>query len=141
MEYPFDTLMFWMGATHFLMKTREHVSTEMNLHVLAYNLERVMAILGIGSMMQKDEGLMRWLHQAAVPERLETLGGPFSSGQTKGPTAIRRAKVAVDDCNQTHALNRWVARVAFLRNLEPNRITVECHRTSAGGSKPDSFTI
>jgi hypothetical protein len=35
------------------MKTREHVSTEMSLHVLAYNFRRVMAILGTGSMMQK----------------------------------------------------------------------------------------
>jgi transposase len=52
-EHPFGTLKFWMGATHFLMKTREHVSTEMSLHVLAYNLRRVMAILGIGPMMQK----------------------------------------------------------------------------------------
>jgi hypothetical protein len=35
------------------MKTREHVSTEMSLHVLAYNLRRVMAILGTGTVMQK----------------------------------------------------------------------------------------
>ncbi|SFU26743.1 IS1182 family transposase [Paraburkholderia aspalathi] len=52
-EHPFGTLKFWMGAAHFLMKTREHVSTEMSLHVLAYNLRRVMAILGTRSMMQK----------------------------------------------------------------------------------------
>ncbi|OTP67918.1 hypothetical protein PAMC26577_35365 [Caballeronia sordidicola] len=38
-----------MGAAHFLMKTREHVSTEMSLHVLAYNLRRIMAILGTGT--------------------------------------------------------------------------------------------
>jgi hypothetical protein len=42
-----------MGAAHFPMKTREHVSTEMSLHVLAYNLRRVMAILGTGTVMQK----------------------------------------------------------------------------------------
>ncbi|MEA3120154.1 MAG: hypothetical protein QOI13_3424 [Paraburkholderia sp.] len=52
-EHRFGTLKFWIGAAHFLMKTREHVSTEMSLHVLAYNLRRVMAILGAGSMMQK----------------------------------------------------------------------------------------
>lgn len=43
-----------MGATHFKMKTLKHVATEMALHVLAYNLKRVMAILGapklLGSM-------------------------------------------------------------------------------------------
>jgi len=52
-EHPFGTLKLWMGAAHFLMKTREHVSTEMSLHVLAYNLRRVMAILGTAAMMQK----------------------------------------------------------------------------------------
>ncbi len=52
-EHPFGTLKFWMGATHFLMKTREHVSTEMSLHVLAYDLKRVMTILGTAVVMQK----------------------------------------------------------------------------------------
>ncbi len=45
-EHPFATLKFWMGSTHFQMKTLRRVSTEMCLHVLAYNLERVIAILG-----------------------------------------------------------------------------------------------
>jgi transposase len=45
-EHPFGTLKAWMGATHFLMKTLDRVSTEMSLHVLAYNLKRVMNILG-----------------------------------------------------------------------------------------------
>jgi hypothetical protein len=36
-----------MGATHFLMKTLPKVATEMALHVLAYNLTRVMNIVGI----------------------------------------------------------------------------------------------
>jgi hypothetical protein len=52
-EHPLGTLKFWLGAAHFLMKTRERVSTEMSLHVLAYNLRRVMAILGTEAMMQK----------------------------------------------------------------------------------------
>jgi hypothetical protein len=41
-----------MGATHFLMKTLKHVSTEMALHVLAYNMKRVMRILGVGGLME-----------------------------------------------------------------------------------------
>jgi transposase len=45
-EHPFGTLKAWMGHTHFQMKTLKHVSTEMSLHVLAYNLKRVMNILG-----------------------------------------------------------------------------------------------
>src|ERR1700687_3553951 len=46
-EHPFDTLKMRMGATHFLMKTLPKVATEMALHVLAYNLTRVMNIVGI----------------------------------------------------------------------------------------------
>jgi transposase len=41
-----------MGATHFRTKTLDRVSTEMSLHILAYNFKRVMKILGIGPMMQ-----------------------------------------------------------------------------------------
>ncbi len=51
-EHPFATLKAWMGATHFLTKTLRRVSTEMSLHVLAYNLKRVMHIIGIQSLMQ-----------------------------------------------------------------------------------------
>ena len=51
-EHPFGTLKAWMGSTHFLMRTLSHVSTEMSLHVLAYNLKRVMKILGIAPLMQ-----------------------------------------------------------------------------------------
>ena len=46
-EHPFGTIKAWMGATHFQTKTLNRVSTEMSLHVLAYNLKRVMNILGI----------------------------------------------------------------------------------------------
>jgi len=45
-EHPFGTLKAWMGSTHFLTKTLNKVSTEMSLHVLAYNLKRVMNLLG-----------------------------------------------------------------------------------------------
>jgi gas vesicle protein len=51
-EHPFGTLKAWMGSTHFLMRTLNHVSTEMSLHVLAYNLKRVMKILSIAPLMQ-----------------------------------------------------------------------------------------
>ncbi len=46
-EHPFGTLKAWMGSTHFLTRTLDRVSTEMSLHVLAYNLKRVMRIKGI----------------------------------------------------------------------------------------------
>ena len=50
-EHPFGTIKFWMGATHFLMRTLERVRTEMSLHVLAYNLKRVIRLLGIGGLI------------------------------------------------------------------------------------------
>jgi len=55
-EHPFATIKAWMGATHFLTKTLGRVSTEMSLHVLAYNLKRVMKILGIGALIEKQSG-------------------------------------------------------------------------------------
>ncbi len=50
-EHPFGTLKMRMGATHFLMKTLPKVAAEMALHVLAYNLTRVMNIIGIKPLM------------------------------------------------------------------------------------------
>jgi transposase len=51
-EHPFGTLKSWMGSTHFLTKTLEKVQTEMSLHVLAYNMRRVIAILGVSPLIQ-----------------------------------------------------------------------------------------
>jgi transposase len=51
-EHVFGTLKHWMGSAHFLMKTLHHVGTEMSLHVLAYNLKRVMSVLGIAKTMK-----------------------------------------------------------------------------------------
>ena len=50
-EHPFGTIKARMGATHFLMKTLKRVRTEMALHVLAYNLTRVMNIIGTGPLI------------------------------------------------------------------------------------------
>src|SRR6516225_7987054 len=50
-EHPFATLKMRMGATHFLMKRLPKVATEMALHVLAYNLTRVMNIMGVQPLM------------------------------------------------------------------------------------------
>lgn len=51
-EHVFGTLKHWMGATHFLTRTLGRVSTEMSLQVLAYNLKRVMNILGVARTMK-----------------------------------------------------------------------------------------
>jgi transposase len=51
-EHAFGTLKAWMGATHFKTQTLEKVRTEMSLHVLAYNLKRMIAIMGVGPLIQ-----------------------------------------------------------------------------------------
>lgn len=55
-EHTFGTLKFWMGAAHFLTKTMPRVSTEMSLHVLAYNLKRAMQIIGTVPLMAAMRG-------------------------------------------------------------------------------------
>ena len=50
-EHPFGTIKCWMGYTHFQMKTLKRVGTEMALHVLAYNIKRVINIIGIAPLM------------------------------------------------------------------------------------------
>jgi hypothetical protein len=51
-EHPFGTIKAWMGATHFLCRRLPRVSAEMSLHVLAYNLKRVMKIMGTGPLIE-----------------------------------------------------------------------------------------
>ena len=51
-EHPFGTIKCWMGATHFLTKRLLKVSTEMALNVLAYNMKRVMAIIGVAGLLE-----------------------------------------------------------------------------------------
>jgi hypothetical protein len=51
-EHPFGTIKAWMGSTHFQMKTIKRVSAEMSLHVLAYNLKRVINIMGASQLIE-----------------------------------------------------------------------------------------
>ena len=51
-EHPFGTLKSWMGSAHFLTKTLEKVRTEMSLHVLAYNMKRMIRIFGVGPLLE-----------------------------------------------------------------------------------------
>jgi transposase len=55
-EHPFGTIKAWMGTTHFLMRRLKNVRTEMALNVLAYNIKRMVALVGIKRLM------------AAIPE-------------------------------------------------------------------------
>ena len=56
-EHPFGTIKMWMGATHFCDEDSTEVSAEMSLHVLAYNLKRVMKIIGNGETLRVIEDL------------------------------------------------------------------------------------
>ena len=51
-EHPFGTIKAWMGYTHFLTKTLPKVRTEMSLQVLAYNMKRVMNLIGVGALLE-----------------------------------------------------------------------------------------
>jgi hypothetical protein len=51
-EHPLGTIKCWMGATHFLTKRLPKVATEMALNVLAYNMKRVMAIIGVAALLE-----------------------------------------------------------------------------------------
>ena len=50
-EHPFGTIKMWMGAQHFLMTRKHNVLTEMSIHVLAYNLKRMMSIMGVTGLI------------------------------------------------------------------------------------------
>jgi Transposase DDE domain len=66
-EHPFATLKMRMGATHFLMKTLPKVATEMALHVLAYNLTRVMNIVGVKPLSASNRSSRRSGLEERVP--------------------------------------------------------------------------
>jgi len=51
-EHPFGTIKAWMGATHFRMRTLKNVRTEMAFHVLAYNIKRMISLIGVQGLMR-----------------------------------------------------------------------------------------
>jgi hypothetical protein len=50
-EHPFGTIKAWMGSTHFHMRRLRNVRTEMALYVLAYNIKRVISMIGVGALL------------------------------------------------------------------------------------------
>ena len=72
-EHPSGTFKSWMGSTHFLTKTLQRVRTEMSLHILAYNMKRVIAIIGIGRYYRRS-GQPKYPEQLADPLQPD-LGG------------------------------------------------------------------
>ena len=70
-EHPFATLKMRMGATHFLMKRLPKVATEMALHVLAYNLLRVMKHHRYSTAPGGDEGIVALVYPFALNANAE----------------------------------------------------------------------
>ncbi|OYU19641.1 MAG: hypothetical protein CFE34_04065 [Rhodobacteraceae bacterium PARR1] len=55
-EHPFGTIKAWMGGTHFLTRKLKNVRSEMALNVLAYNIKRMVALLGVRGLMRAMQG-------------------------------------------------------------------------------------
>ena len=71
-EHPFGTIKLWTGSRHFLMKTLSNVRTEMSLNVLAYNLRRMISILGVKDLIKAIQSIAG--HKIRVSElRFERL--------------------------------------------------------------------
>ena len=51
-EHPFGTIKRWMEQSYFLMRGKNKVSAEMSLTVLAYNLRRVITLIGVPPLIQ-----------------------------------------------------------------------------------------
>jgi DDE family transposase len=72
-EHPFGTIKSWMGATHFLTRTLARVRTEMSLHVLAYNLKRVLKLLGVAASIRAIKA------SKALPRLIRRTCGPITT--------------------------------------------------------------
>ncbi|MGP9791826.1 IS1182 family transposase [Roseinatronobacter sp. NSM] len=55
-EHPFGTIKSWTGPCHFLTRRLGGVGTEMALNVLAYNIKRMVALVGIKGLMAAIPG-------------------------------------------------------------------------------------
>lgn len=58
-EHPFGTIKAWMGGTHFLTRRLKNVRSEMALNILAYNIKRMIALLGVRGLMRVMQDLSR----------------------------------------------------------------------------------
>lgn len=100
-----------MGATHFLTKTMKHVSTEMSLHIFAYNLKRMIQIFGMQPLLgvigtgwdrpQVNCPTARAKLMATMPSPAEALIGEMNSPLTcRPPMVIMTIRVAASTTNQ-----------------------------------------
>ena len=78
-EHPFGTIKCWMGATHFLCMTLPKVATKMALNVLAYNMKRVMKIIGVDKLLEAMRAAMASARSNSA--RARRLQGAFRRSQ------------------------------------------------------------
>jgi transposase len=120
-EHPFGTMKARMGATHFLMKTLPKVATEMALSVLAYNLTRVMNIVGVKPQCQSD----RFSPGARVKtDRIDTgmLLRAFSAWLRGEPDACRMVAIPTREEEDLRRPSRERAELVTERTRLRNRI-------------------
>ena len=96
-EHPFGTIKCWMGATHFLCITLPKVATEMALNVLAYNMKRVMNIMGVDKLLEAIQAVM-----------------------AKARLIFARVRLLLDDLKTSQAAI-WADMVAFSREMSLDR--------------------
>ena len=121
-EHPFGTIKARMGATHFLMKTLPKVATEMALHVLAYNLTRVMNIMGVQAAPGGDEGIVAAdMRPSAVAASAQKTAGSSSGRclQTEKPPNRRKRPISAPEDGRQPVGSAWTATETFLHNQDP----------------------
>ena len=96
-EHPFGTIKCWMGATHFLCMTLPKVATEMALNVLAYNMKRVMNIMGVDKLLEAMRAVM-----------------------AKARSIFARVRLLLDDLRTSPAAI-WADMVVFSREMSRDR--------------------
>ena len=129
-EHPFGMMKARMGAAHFLTKTLRRVAAEMALSVLAYNLNRVLNIIGIRPLIACDRDLRyrRVLAaEADIPMAVLTQPRPNSY-----IAAVAGAAVDTPSAGVHAELARSAFEVVSARNLVPIRNRADPHNPLDG---------
>ena len=132
-EHPFGTIKARMGATHFLMKTLPRVAGEMALHVLAYNLTRVMNIVGVEPAPGGDEGIRipQTCAPGILPHSRPSGSYPPRSTSREKSRQTRQADPTRPSHQNRDRVNGFLPR-AFLHDQDPRP-------TSRNPADPDRF--
>jgi hypothetical protein len=130
-EHPFGTLKMRMGATHFLMKRLPKVATEMALHVLAYNLTRVMNILGVKPLIAGDpdvRGGHRGAHRATRSLTADRANHVDSSSQLRQHAKLSLASPVSPRPKRFHTTKTHTDKLrTSLRRLESVPLSLRSH--------------